>query len=197
MSTNNTPQREPANRIFAAEFNDAVHEETVDEGERAPRYMLLPTGGLANRIFAVGTLVEVIDDKDNDQYIRGEVIDPTGRFMIDAGQYQQDAINNIRKLDTPSYVAITGKTRVFPGETGNQTKIRVEKITDVPAPIYDTWVHETAEQTRKRIEEFNNGHETAERAEEVYENLDMSIYKEEISEALTEVQEIIKEDQEE
>jgi len=196
MSENQTPTRETARRIFATEFNDAVYKEEPGDGERATQYMLLPTGELANRIFAVGTLVEVIDDQDNDLYIRGEMVDATGEFFIDAAQFQQDAIENIRKLDTPTYVAITGKTRINDNDSGLSTKIRVESITDVSGAIYDRWVAETAKKTAERIKGFDESNETAQKANEVYDDLDLEAYRDEAIEALEDVQEMIKKEQE-
>ncbi|MFB6177809.1 MAG: DNA-binding protein, partial [Halobaculum sp.] len=52
------PTREVARRVFAAEFNDGSHSFKESEDERAPLYLLLPTGERANRVFLVGTLTE-------------------------------------------------------------------------------------------------------------------------------------------
>jgi hypothetical protein len=50
------PTREVARRVFASEFNDAAYTFKESDDERAPVYLLLPTGERANRVFLVGTL---------------------------------------------------------------------------------------------------------------------------------------------
>ncbi|MDY7082565.1 MAG: DNA-binding protein, partial [Halobacteria archaeon] len=47
-------QREVAKRVFAGEFRDASHTFKESDDERAPSYLLLPTGQKANRVFVVG-----------------------------------------------------------------------------------------------------------------------------------------------
>ena len=51
--------REVARRVFANEFNVATHAFKESEDERAPNYILLPTGIRANRVFIVGTLTQL------------------------------------------------------------------------------------------------------------------------------------------
>jgi hypothetical protein len=58
------PKREVARRVFAREFNDANHTFKESEDDRAPVYVLLPTGARANRVFVVGTLTETEDIGD-------------------------------------------------------------------------------------------------------------------------------------
>ena len=48
------PSREVARRVFAAEYNDASYTFKESDDERAPLYLLLPTGERANRVFVVG-----------------------------------------------------------------------------------------------------------------------------------------------
>jgi RPA family protein len=153
------PTREVARRVFAGEFNDATHTFKESDEERAPVYVLLPTGERANRIFMVGTLTETEDVGEDSEYWQGRVVDPNGDpFFVYAGQYQPDAASMLRELEPPAYVAITGKPRTYETDDGNvNVSVRPESITRVNAATRDRWVVETAEQTLDRIERFEEG----------------------------------------
>jgi RPA family protein len=157
------PTREVARRVFADEFNDATHTFKESDEERAPVYVLLPTGARANRIFVVGTLTETEDVGEDSEYWQGRVVDPNGDpFFVYAGQYQPDAASMLRELEPPAYVAITGKPRTYETDDGNvNVSVRPESITRVDADTRDRWVVETAAQTLDRIEAFDAG-ETSE-----------------------------------
>ena len=150
------PTREVARRAFAAEFNDASHTFKESEDERAPVYLLLPTGERANRVFVVGTLTEKEDVGEDSEYWRGRVVDPTGTFFVYAGQYQPDAAGMLRELEPPAYVAIAGKPRTYETDDGTvNVSVRPESITVVDAATRDRWVVETAERTLERAEAFD------------------------------------------
>jgi len=166
------PTREVARRVFADEFNDATFTFKESDDERAPLYSLLPTGEKANRVFLVGTLTETEDVGEDSEYWRGRVVDPTGTFFVYAGQYQPEAANALRELDTPAYVAIVGKPRAYETEDGTvNVSVRPESITEVDTATRDRWVVETAERTIERVETFDEeGNEYARRAEEEYDH---------------------------
>ena len=150
------PTREVARRAFAAEFNDASHTFKESEDERAPVYLLLPTGEQANRVFVVGTLTEKEDVGEDSEYWRGRVVDPTGTFFVYAGQYQPDAAGILRELEPPAYVAIAGKPRTYETDDGTvNVSVRPESITVVDAATRDRWVVETAERTLERVAAFD------------------------------------------
>lgn len=194
MSSEGPQERNPARRAFAVEYRDATHEERHEDGERAPRYQLLPTGEWANRVFIIGTLADVETKPDNDEYVKGELQDPTGKFTIDAGEFQPGAVANMKEIETPEFVAVTGKAISFPGDRGRVSKIRVEKITDVPPALYDHWVAETAAQVIKRLKNFDNpDNDAAERAAELY-GTDLDVYHQSAIEAVEAVREMILED---
>jgi RPA family protein len=150
------PTREVARRVFAREFNDATYSFTESDDERAPVYVLLPTGQRANRIFLVGTLTETEDVGEDDEYWQGRVVDPNGdTFFTYAGQYQPDAAAMLRELEPPAYVAVVGKPRTYETDEGEvNVSVRPESITTVDEPTRDRWVVETAERTLDRIERF-------------------------------------------
>jgi hypothetical protein len=174
MSSNAIPTRKVARRVFAGEFNDAGYTFKESDDERAPIYLLLPSGARANRVFVVGTLTEKEDIGEDSEYWRGRVVDPTGTFFVYAGQYQPDAAAMLRDLEPPAYVAIVGKPRTYEPEDSEEgdvlVSLRPESITVVDADTRDRWVVETAERTLDRIEAFDDeGNEYARMARERYD----------------------------
>ena len=151
-----TPTREVARRVFAGEFNDATYTFTESDDERAPVYLLLPTGERVNRVFVVGTLMETEDVGDDSEYWQGQVIDPNGdRFYMYAGQYQPDAASMLRELEPPAYIAVVGKPSTYETDDGEvNVSLRPESITEVDAAVRDRWVVETAERTLDRVRAF-------------------------------------------
>ena len=172
------PTREVARRAFAREFNDSSYTFKESDDERAPVYLLLPTGERANRVFVVGTLTETEDVGDESEYWRGRVVDPTGTFFVYAGQYQPEAAGVLRDTEPPAYVAVTGKPRTYETDDGTvNVSLRPESITVVDATTRDRWVVETAERTVERIERFVAGEgEYVRRAREQYGD-DVSDYE--------------------
>ena len=173
-----TPTREVARRVFASEFNDAGYTFKESDDERAPVYLLVPTGESANRVFFVGTLTEKEDVGEDSEYWRGRIVDPTGTFFVYAGQYQPEAASALRALDPPAYVAVVGKPRTYETDDGTvRVSVRPESITTVDAAVRDRWVAETAQQTVERVAAFDDdGNEYARMAREEYD-LDPQTYK--------------------
>jgi hypothetical protein len=165
------PTREVARRVFATEFNDASYTFKESEDERAPVYLLLPTGEKANRVFLVGTLTEKEDVGEDSEYWRGRIVDPTGTFFVYAGQYQPDAASALRDLEPPAYVAVVGKPRTYETDDGSvNVSVRPESITEVDAATRDRWVVETAERTLERVDAFEDeGNEYARMTDEQYD----------------------------
>ncbi|WP_224448019.1 RPA family protein [Haloprofundus salilacus] len=165
------PTREVARRVFAQEFNDAAYTFKESDDERAPVYLLLPSGAQANRVFLVGTLTEKEDVGEDNEYWRGRIVDPTGTFFVYAGQYQPEAASTLRELDAPAYVSIVGKPRTYETDDGTvNVSVRPESISKVDAATRDRWVVETAERTLERVERFDDeGNEYGRMAREQYE----------------------------
>ncbi|WP_137291557.1 hypothetical protein [Natronorubrum halophilum] len=145
------PGREIAYRLFAAEYDDASMSYAESDEERAPNYVISPTGARLNRLFAVGTLTEVTSV--NEEMVRARIVDPTGAFVVYAGQYQPDALATLEQLEAPAFVAVTGKARTFQPDDSDQvyTSIRPESIATVDADTRDRWVVSAAEQTLDRV----------------------------------------------
>ena len=167
----NVPTREVARRVFAREYNDASYTFKESEDERAPLYLLLPTGERANRVFLVGTLTEKEDVGEDSEYWRGRIVDPTGTFFAYAGQYQPEAASALRELEPPAYVAVVGKPRTYETDDGSvNVSVRPESITAVDAATRDRWVVETARRTLERVDRFDDeGNEYALMAREEYD----------------------------
>jgi RPA family protein len=179
MSESTTQSREPARRAFAQEFNDAGHTFKESDDDRAPVYLLLPTGVKANRVFVVGTLTETEDLGDDSEYWQGRVVDPNGdTFFVYAGQYQQEAMGFLQTVEPPAYVAVVGKPRTYETSDGDvNVSIRPESITQVSEDIRDRWVVETAERTMERLQVFDEGGEYIDEARERYDP-DLDEYRE-------------------
>jgi RPA family protein len=184
-----TPTREVARRAFASEFNDASYTFKESDDERAPVYLLLPTGAPANRVFVVGTLTETEDVGSDNEYWRGRVVDPTGTFFVYAGQYQPEAAGVLRELEPPAYVALTGKPRTYETDDGSvNVSVRPEAITVVDETTRNRWVVETAERTLDRIAAFDDEtNEYARMARDQYD-LDPDGYREAVISALEDVE---------
>ncbi|PSQ66487.1 MAG: DNA-binding protein [Halobacteriales archaeon SW_9_67_24] len=168
------PTREVAQRVFAREFNDGSETFKESDEERAPVYLLLPTGERANRIFFVGTLTETEDVGSDSEYWQGRVVDPTGTFYVYAGQYQPEAASALRELEPPEYVAVAGKPRTFETDDGEtNVAVRPESITVVDDAARDRWVVEAAERTIERIGAFED--DTNEYARMATERYDLPV----------------------
>jgi len=181
-----TPTRKVARRVFAREFNDATYTFKESDDDRAPLYVLLPTGERANRIFVVGTLTETEDVGQDSEYWQGRIVGPNGgTFFTYAGQYQPDAASMLRELEPPEYVALVGKPRTYETDDGDiNVSVRPESITAVDEAVRNRWVVETAERTLERIEAFENGSsEYIQMAKSEYDN-PIETYREQAIEAL-------------
>ena len=184
-SDSESVSREVAQRVFAGEFNDASYTFKESDDDRAPVYLLLPTGERANRVFIVGTLTETEDVGEDNEYWRGRIVDPTGTFFVYAGQYQPDAASALREAEPPAYVAVVGKPRTYETDDGEiNVSVRPESITEVDAATRDRWVVETADRTLDRIAAFDDeGNEYARMARE-QSGLSVEAYRDAAIEAL-------------
>lgn len=144
--------REPAWRLFAAEFNDSRHE-TSDGGERSPTYVVTPLGARVNRVLAVGVLTANDPVGEDGSVRRAQITDPTGVFHVYAGQYQPEALQALTEIEPPAIVAVVGKARTYsPQEGVVYTSIRPEVIHQVSSTERDAWILETARHTLERVE---------------------------------------------
>jgi hypothetical protein len=143
--------REVAHRLFAAEFEDADFSYSESDEERAPNYVVSPTGARINRLFVAGVLTEV--SQAGESILRARVVDPTGAFVVYAGQYQPEAMTFLDRTTPPAFVAVTGKARTFQPEDSDRvyTSVRPESVNEVDGDTRDRWTVSAAERTLERI----------------------------------------------
>lgn len=166
--------REVAYRLFAAEYDGADLESSDDADERAPNYVVTPTGARVNRLFVVGVLTAV--EPVSDDVLRARVVDPTGAFVVYAGQYQPEAVAFLEGADVPSFVAVTGKARTFKPDGSERifTSVRPEAVTAVDAATRDRWTVQAAEHTLARIATMARALEREERGDALAHVLEAS-----------------------
>jgi uncharacterized protein len=144
--------REVAHRVFAKELTAATVE-LRGEDERAPNFVLSPLGAKMNRVFLVGVLVEAEDmGQDGREMWRGRISDPTGVVTIYAGEFQPEAMQVLSRLETPCFVAVSGKVRTYEPEPGQLfISVRPETITKVDEATRDQSIIAAAEHTHARL----------------------------------------------
>ncbi len=176
--------REVARRVFAAELTRSnLHYTSGDE--RAPNYLVTPTGAKCNRLFLIGVATEAENVGRENEVWRLRVADPTGVFTIYAGQYQPEAVIFISELQIPSYVAVLGKPRAYETETGGLfLSIRPEEINTSKEELRDRWVIDTAKLTLERIKWTKTALETSLTGQELREYLEGKIHPE-LAEGIT------------
>lgn len=155
-------EREVAQRLFAKEFNDStlslasVSNDDVSD-MNSPNLLISPTGMRINRVFVAGVITEVENlgsdaGKERDLW-RARISDPTGVFIVYAGQYQPEAAIFLSTVEVPSYVAVVGKARIYEPEKGSVfISIRPEEINNVESTIRNRWIVDTADLTLKRLD---------------------------------------------
>jgi uncharacterized protein len=144
-------KREPAWRVFAAEYNDTALE-IKGSGEKVPSYVVTPLGSKVNRVFITGVLTDVESVSEGGEYLRAHVSDPTGVFTIYSGQYQPEATAKLQSIEVPAFVGIVGKARTYVPEEGTlYVSLRPELIREVSADARDRWIIETCLQTKHRM----------------------------------------------
>ncbi len=100
----------------------------------------------------MGTLTEKENVGDESEYWRARVTDPTGAFILYAGQYNPEAAQALSDMDAPAFVAVIGKPRVFKTQEGEiLVSVRPEVVLPVDAETRDMWVLDTINATADRL----------------------------------------------
>jgi len=179
-------RRETAQRIFAREFNESNLSEKGEE-ERSPRYLITPTGARCNRVFVVGALIEKEDIGIETSYWRARISDPTGVFLVYAGQYQEEASRKLSEIEPPEFVSVIGKPNLYDTMDGATiVSIRPEYINVVDKKTRDLWIMDTARHTMKRIKKMEENPDVE--VKNHYYYTDLEDYKEMVREALKSLQ---------
>ena len=144
--------REVAVRIFAKELNASEVIYKSGEDRYAPQYLLTPTGARANRVLITGVLTETENIGTESEYRRARIADPTGVFILYAGQYRPEALRFLAEAETPCFVTVIGKVNSFRADDGTlMVSVRPEYICRTDAGTRDAWIAETAERTYERL----------------------------------------------
>ena len=145
-------RREVAQRIYAAEFNQAKHT-FKESGDRSPSFVISPYGAKVNRLLAVGVLTSVEAAGQSAGNYKAQIVDPTGTFYLWAGQFEPEAAAQLADIHPPAIVAVVGKSRARETDTGaTYVSIRPETIRVVNKSDRDAWVIETAKHTMLRLD---------------------------------------------
>lgn len=179
-------KREVAKRVFAYELSNSTHE-TSEGSERAPKYVLTPTGEKCNRVFIIGVLLEKEEVSPDSNFWRIRVSDPTGVVSGFVGRYQPEALESLLEIEPPAIVSIVAKLNLFQGETRNFLSIRPEAINISDRKNRDFWVIETAKRTLERIKKLKNG-KNGNEAIEIYDT-DLKEYTEMVKKAVEAIRE--------
>lgn len=180
-------EREPAKRVFAAEFREARHQFRDGTDEKSHTYVLLPTGERANRVLVVGSLTEKQRRGEQNSFYIGRVVDPSGLFFISAGNYQPEAMQQFARIEPPAFVAVIGKPNVYQGQDGSiRVTLRVESITPVDAETRNIWVLDAAEKTLDRLDAFGTTPDS--RAAEEQYRTDPAAYRRMVYDALSQME---------
>ncbi|AKB85917.1 RPA family protein [Methanococcoides methylutens] len=184
-------EREVAFRMFAKELNDSVltiHstiDEAINSDGHTPNYLLTPLGSMVNRVFIVGVITEV-DNVGNDiDTWKARIVDPSGAFTIYAGQYQPQAAIFLSSVETPAFVSVVGKVRVYKPDPGTSIiSLRPEEIHLADEKMRNDWVIDTAELTLDRVETFSEMLSSCESVPERCECIKNKANSSEISEGI-------------
>lgn len=154
-------EREIAYRIFAKELNDSsstIHstiDEAINSEGHTPNYLLTPLGTMVNRVFIVGVITEVDNVGSDADTWKARVVDPSGAFTIYAGPYQPQAAIFLSSVETPAFVSVVGKVRVYKPDSGSPViSLRPEEIHTADEGMRDSWLVDTAELTLDRVDRF-------------------------------------------
>lgn len=187
-------EREVAQRLFAKEFNDStlsLASVSIDDVSdmNSPNLLISPTGMRINRVFVSGVITEVENlgsdaGKERDLW-RARISDPTGVFIVYAGQYQPEAAIFLSTVEVPSYVAVVGKARIYEPEKGSVfISIRPEEINNVESTIRDRWVVDTADLTLKRLDLLSKILSSVRHGKDLAESIEFKGIDSELGEAI-------------
>ncbi len=162
--SSNYAKRQPAKRLFASELEESEYQFKEKDEERAPNYLLLPSGDKANRVMMGGTLMSVEDvssDENDNPFWNARINDGTGEFRAFAGQYDPKAASVLQSIAAdesmpPAYVIVIGKTKEYRPEDDESEilmNIQAETVAVVDEQQRNNWLKETVEHTLNRLEE--------------------------------------------
>lgn len=153
--------REIAHRIFAEELRKTKFSAKFSTDEKAPEFIITPTGAKASRLLITGILTnrEKKQLKNGNNMYNLKVHDLTGDFYCSVGNFQPEAMVQISGIQkTPEFVTIIGKPNLYTNpDTGKiYTNVRVEDIVITDKETRNIWVLDTAKATMNRIQHMES-----------------------------------------
>jgi len=149
--------REPAWRIFAAEYNDSMHV-AESKVEKSPKYVITPLGAKVNRLYIVGVLTDLEEMGGEGIRRKARISDPTGSHIVYAETFKPEVASILADIQIPSYVAIVGKARIYEPEEGVlYVSVRAEIAKEVNEEIRKYWILEACKNMALRIDAIKEG----------------------------------------
>ncbi len=143
--------REPAWRIFAAEYNESSHV-IEKKGEKKPKYVITPLGAKINRLYIVGVLTDVEEIGKEGIRRRARISDPTGMHVVYAEAFKPEVASILADMEIPTYIAVVGKIRIYEPEEGVlYLSARAEMAKEVKEEIRNYWIIEACRNMLIRI----------------------------------------------
>lgn len=147
-------ERQQAQRVSCTELQASSVVEQLGDKQQSPRKQLLATGRWAGKVLIAGTLTEV--EEVADDYMRGRVTDTDGGINVYAGQYQDDSMQFLRQVETPTYVMVVGKADTYERDDGSVlVSLTAQTITEIDEAARDRWAYDCAQATQQRLAEFD------------------------------------------
>lgn len=163
-------ERSPARMIFAAELRNSTFAFTEGDGQYATTHVVSPTGEDIHRVLLIGAATEKEDIGTDSEYWRIRAVDPSGSILAYAGTYQPEAMLQAAELNVPSYVAVTGKLRLYTTEDDTViSSIQAENIVPVDRVIRDQFIYFAARNLITRLLEPDESSKTVILAKEQYQ----------------------------
>lgn len=153
-----------AERAFVREINDATRTIRETDDPSVPPSVLLPTGTTTRTVFVVGPLVDVTAPGNEDDSLRGRLVNPSGRLFLQAGRFQSAVARTLEAADLPVMVGVVGTPRTARNSDDTEfVLLHPDHLTVVDERVQNQWLSETVRATLDRIKAFEaaaNGHVT-------------------------------------
>lgn len=145
--------RKTAERTFACEVSDITHMGRDVDSSAVESAVLLPTGVTTRRVFLVGTLAEMTNLGNTEDYWRGRIEDATGICFVHHGPVDATAVDARPGIDPPALVSLIGRPRTTTAyDRSEYVSVYPDHMAAVDERFRNRWVRETATRTNERIE---------------------------------------------
>jgi RPA family protein len=190
MATMNIPAREVAKKVFASELLDTTLHYKKSTDEKAPGYVLTPTGEEANRLYMTAILTDVEQINTDPIMYRLRLLDPSGRITATASQFKPAALASASKLVAPCFVAMTVRMSISTGRTDGKLyqNINIDTINEVDEATYVAGSVAAYNATVDRIQKLADpANELGQKALQEY-HTDIGSYKEMLVRVLEDIE---------